>query len=330
MKLFSYLRDRWKIIFLLAVCLGAYSGVLCLYRTGREALEYGLLVAGLIILIAFLADFLLYCRRFDNLKQAKAQLPYKLDLPSPSSRKEREYQQLLQTLFDQYCQLDSAGQTARLESRDYYSLWVHQIKIPIAAMDLLLQAHPGPDTPALQGELFKVQQYVEMVLSYLRLESSATDYLIRRHDLDKIIRQGVRKFASLFILSKVKLEFTPTNLWVLTDEKWLGVALEQLLSNAVKYTKPGGRVKIYAKPEQVLAVEDSGIGIAPEDLPRIWDKGFTGLNGRIEQKSTGLGLYLCRRVLDNLGHSIQIYSQLGKGTRVEVDLKQTELWVAQE
>lgn len=330
MKLLSYFRDHWKIMLLLAVCLGAYTVVLCLYRTDGEALEYGLLVAGLVILIGFLVDFLRYRRRFDSLKQARAQLPYELNLPAPAGRKEREYQQLLQTLFEQYRQLDNAGQTTRRETQDYYSLWVHQIKVPIAAMDLLLQTHPGPDTPALQGELFKVRRYVEMVLSYLRLESSTTDYLIRRYDLDKIIRQGVRKFASLFILSQVKLEFTPTNLSVLTDEKWLGFAMEQLLSNAVKYTKPGGTVKIYAKPEQVLVVEDTGIGIAPEDLPRIWDKGFTGLNGRMEQKSTGLGLYLCRRVLSNLGHSIQIFSQPRKGTRVEVELKQKELWVAQE
>ena len=152
-----------------------------------------------------------------------------------------------------------------------------------------------------------------MVLSYLRLESSTTDYLIRRYDLDEIIKQGVRKFASLFILSQVKLEFLPTNLRVLTDEKWLGFALEQLLSNGVKYTKPGGTVKIYAKPEQILVVEDTGIGIVQKTCPGSGTKGLPALNGRMEQKSTGLGLYLCKRVLTNLGHSIQIFSQPGKG-----------------
>lgn len=327
MKFVSYFRDRWKVILLLAVCLGLFSGVLFLYRVAGEVLLYGWLMEGILIFIAFLVDFIHYCRKLDNLKQAQAQLPYELDLPAPASRKEREYQALLRELFEQYRKLDDQSQRSRREMQDYYSLWVHQIKVPISAMDLLLQTHPGPDTPLLQGELFKVRQYVEMVLSFLRLESSTTDYLIRRCDLDKIIKQGVRKFASLFILSQVKLEFTPTHLLVLTDEKWLGFAIEQLLSNAVKYTKPQGVVKIYAKPEQVLVVEDTGIGIAPEDLPRIWDKGFTGLNGRMEQKSTGLGLYLCKRVLTNLGHTVQIFSQPGKGTRVEVELKQKELWV---
>ena len=327
MKFVSYFRDRWKVILLLAVCLGLFSGVLFLYRVAGEVLLYGWLMEGILIFIAFLVDFIHYCRKLDNLKQAQAQLPYELDLPAPASRKEREYQALLRELFEQYRKLDDQSQRSRREMQDYYSLWVHQIKVPISAMDLLLQTHPGPDTPLLQGELFKVRQYVEMVLSFLRLESSTTDYLIRRCDLDKIIKQGVRKFASLFILSQVKLEFTPTHLFFLTDEKWLGFAIEQLLSNAVKYTKPQGVVKIYAKPEQVLVVEDTGIGIAPEDLPRIWDKGFTGLNGRMEQKSTGLGLYLCKRVLTNLGHTVQIFSQPGKGTRVEVELKQKELWV---
>ena len=327
MNLLYYLRDRWKVALLLLVCLGAFVIILLLYRIQAEALGYGLLVAGIALFIGFLLDFTRYRHRSENLNAAKAKIPYELDLPAPASQKEREYQQLIRALFEEYRKLDNQSRKSQRETQDYYSLWVHQIKVPISAMDLLLQTHPGPDTPALQGELFKVRRYVEMVLSYLRLESTTTDYVIRRCELDKIVRQGVRKFASLFILSQVKLEFTPTELRVLTDEKWLGFAIEQLLSNAVKYTKAGGTVRIYAKPEQILVVEDTGIGIAPEDLPRIWDKGFTGLNGRMDQKSTGLGLYLCRRVLTNLGHSIQIFSQPGKGTRVEVDLKQKELWV---
>ena len=327
MNLLYYLRDRWKVALLLLVCLGAFVIILLLYRIQAEALGYGLLVAGIALFIGFLLDFTRYRHRSENLNAAKAKIPYELDLPAPASQKEREYQQLIRALFEEYRKLDNQSRKSQRETQDYYSLWVHQIKVPISAMDLLLQTHPGPDTPALQGELFKVRRYVEMVLSYLRLESTTTDYVIRRCELDKIVRQGVRKFASLFILSQVKLEFTPTQLRVLTDEKWLGFALEQLLSNAVKYTKAGGTVRIYAKSELILVVEDTGIGIAPEDLPRIWDKGFTGLNGRMDQKSTGLGLYLCRRVLTNLGHSIQIFSQPGKGTRVEVDLKQKELWV---
>lgn len=327
MNLLYYLRDRWKVALLLLVCLGAFVIILLLYRIQAEALGYGLLVAGIALFIGFLLDFTRYRHRSENLNAAKAKIPYELDLPAPASQKEREYQQLIRALFEEYRKLDNQSRKSQRETQDYYSLWVHQIKVPISAMDLLLQTHPGPDTPALQGELFKVRRYVEMVLSYLRLESTTTDYVIRRCELDKIVRQGVRKFASLFILSQVKLEFTPTQLRVLTDEKWLGFAIEQLLSNAVKYTKAGGTVRIYAKPEQILVVEDTGIGIAPEDLPRIWDKGFTGLNGRMDQKSTGLGLYLCRRVLTNLGHSIQIFSRPGKGTRVEVDLKQKELWV---
>lgn len=330
MKFLNYLRDRWKMILLLAAVVGAMAGVLLLYRVEGEILGYCCLVAGVFILLGFLYDWTRYLRRWDALEQARAKLPFELDLPTPTCRREREYQQLLCDLFSQYRDLETQSQASRRDTRDYYSLWVHQIKVPIAAMDLLLQAHPGPDTPALQGELFKVQRYVEMVLGYLRLESETTDYLIRSCSLDEILRRGVRKFASLFILSQIRLEFTPSGLEVLTDEKWLGFALDQLLSNAVKYTKPGGRVRIYTKPERIFVVEDNGIGIAPEDLPRIWERGFTGLNGRLEQKSTGLGLYLCKRVLTNLGHSIQIFSQPGQGTRVEVDLTSKPLWVANE
>ena len=203
---------------------------------------------------------------------------------------------------------------------DYYTLWAHQIKTPIAAMHLLLQEAPRPE---LEGELLKIEQYVEMVLGYLRLGSETTDYVFRKYDLDALLRQSLRKYARLFILKKISLDFQETGRTVLTDEKWLAFVLEQLLSNAVKYTPEGGRVRIYGDGE-TLVIADSGIGIQPEDLPRVFEKGFTGFNGREDKKSTGIGLYLCHQVLDRLNHGISISSRPGQGTLVRLDLSRTK------
>ena len=156
-----------------------------------------------------------------------------------------------------------------------------------------------------------------MVLCYLKLDEQGTDYVLRRCNLDEILRQAVRKYAGQFIRSKNKLLLEETRLAVLTDEKWLSFVIEQLLSNAIKYTR-GGEIHITLRQPDTLLITDTGIGIAPEDLPRIFEKGFTGYNGRSDKKSTGIGLYLCRRIAENLGCEISATSTVGIGTTVSL------------
>lgn len=175
-------------------------------------------------------------------------------------------------------------------------------------------------------QLQSVEQYVEMVLGYLRLESPSSDYVIRNYLLDDIVRQAVRKFASQFIRRKLRLEYTPLNVSVITDEKWLLFVIEQVLSNALKYTRSGS-VSITLEAPKTLCIRDTGIGIAPEDLPRVFEKGYTGSNGRTDKRATGIGLYLCRRILAKLGHSITIVSTPGVGTTVRIGLEQDALEV---
>ena len=208
---------------------------------------------------------------------------------------------------------------------EYYTLWAHQIKTPIAAMGLLLQDDDTDRGRELSAELFKIQQYVEMVLQYLRLGSDSTDYLIREVPLEPIVRQAARKYAQLFIRGKVSLNLRPMELKVLTDEKWLGFVVEQVLSNAVKYA-PGGAVTVFAEGE-TLVIRDNGMGIAPEDLPRVFENGYTGCNGRTDKRSTGIGLYLCREICRRLGHRISVASRLGEGTEVRIALGRRTLEV---
>ena len=207
---------------------------------------------------------------------------------------------------------------------EYYTIWAHQIKTPISSMRLTLQNEDSTLSRKLTADLFRVEQYVEMVLMFLRLDSDSTDYVIREYDLDGIVRGAVKKFAGEFIGRKLRLDYQPLNTTVLTDEKWLSFVVEQLLSNALKYT-PSGTISITLEQEQTLCVRDTGIGIAPEDLPRVFEKGYTGYNGRSDKRASGIGLYLCKRICQNLGHRISVESQVEKGTTVRIDLARQKL-----
>ena len=205
---------------------------------------------------------------------------------------------------------------------DYYTMWAHQIKTPIAAMRLLLGGQDTAQSRELSEELLRIEQYTQMVLCYIRLESPQSDLVIRPCSLDGMIKRAVRRFSTQFIRKKLTLTYEPADAQVLTDEKWFVFVLEQLLSNAVKYTREGG-VTITADAH-TLRIADTGIGIAPEDLPRIFDKGYTGCNGRADMKASGIGLYLCRRICASLGMTISIESGTG-GTAVTLGLDRPEV-----
>lgn len=191
-------------------------------------------------------------------------------------------------------------------------------------MRLTLQNEDSALSRKLSGDLFRIEQYVEMVLMFLRLDSDSTDYVIREHDLDVIVRQAVRKFAGEFIARKIQLVYEPVKTKVITDEKWLSFVIEQVLSNALKYT-PSGSITISLEAPKTLCIRDTGMSIALEDLPRIFEKGYTGYHGRADKKATGIGLYLCRRICNNLGHTLTVKSTVDVGTTVAIDLSQRKL-----
>lgn len=201
---------------------------------------------------------------------------------------------------------------------------MHQIKTPISVMRMVLQSEDTKEHRELAAELFRIEQYVEMVLGYLRLNSESSDYVFQEYKLDTIIKQAVHKYASQFVRKRIQLRYEPTEITVLTDEKWLLFIIEQLLSNAIKYTHEGS-ITITVTPDKIIKISDTGIGIAAEDIPRIFEKGFTGYNGRADKKSTGLGLYLCRTAADRLSHKISVQSEAGTGTVFAVDLKENKV-----
>ena len=300
----------------------ALSGVLIfwLYGLPGEAIAYLLCLCCIGTSFWAVLSFVRFWRKHKILrKMEEAIFVTAEDLPETTTLIEEDYQHLIQRLVRENRQRQAAADSMLEDLTSYYTLWVHQIKTPIAAMDLLLQAGPDRATE-MEIELQKIAQYVDMVLQYLRLDSTDKDLVLQRCQLDAVVRQTVRKYAKLFILKKIQLVFQETIWEVLSDEKWLCFLLEQLLSNALKYTPEGGKISIYLEGETNLVIADTGIGIAPEDLPRVFEKGFTGNNGRMDKKATGIGLYLCRRVTNLLGHTISIASEPGVGTQVLLGL----------
>lgn len=240
-------------------------------------------------------------------------------LSMPGDQIEEDYQTLLQLVHEDKVKAVNDLENRRKDLMEYYTMWVHQIKTPIAAMQLLLQSEDTPKNREAAEELFRIEQYVKMALQYTRLDSETTDFLIQRYNLDDIVREAVRCYARLFIRKKISLNYQPLQVQVLTDEKWLEFVIEQVLSNAVKYT-PKGSVSICMEGSSTLVIEDTGIGIRKEDLPRVCEKGYTGYNGHTDKRSTGIGLYLSKRILEKLSHTIEIESEMGVGTRVKIGL----------
>ena len=323
----AYVRENRKVVIALAVYTAVFALIFWLYRLPLGAVGYAALVCLFLLLVWFAVDYRRFAVRLRLLRRLEQEITLSTEqLPEPDGMLEAQYQALVRALdADRRAQM-TRSQRSYQDLVEYYTVWAHQIKTPIAAMRLLLQDADTDEQRALLEQLQSVEQYVEMVLGYLRLESPSSDYVIRNYALDDIVRQAVRKFASQFIRRKLRLEYTPLNVSVITDEKWLLFVIEQVLSNALKYTRSGS-VSITLEAPKTLCIRDTGIGIAPEDLPRVFEKGYTGSNGRTDKRATGIGLYLCRRILAKLGHSITIVSTPGVGTTVRIGLEQDALEV---
>lgn len=320
----AYLKARLKVMIAFGLFMLIFAMVYALYHLPLEPVIYS---SELVVALAFVfagLDFIQFYQKHLRLSElingAAAGVG---ELPRSRNLLEMDYQNLVRNLAENRAELISQFDNRQTEMIDYYTLWAHQIKTPISAMGLLLQTEEGMGdlTRAYQQELFKIEQYVEMVLQYLRLESMSADLILAEYELADIVRQAVKKYGIIFINKKISLDLAEINCRVLTDEKWLVFVLEQIISNALKYTNQG-QIAIYLDNQKAktLIIEDTGVGIQDEDIERIFDRGFTGYNGRMDKKSTGIGLYLCQQVLNKLSHSITVTSQVGKGTKVSIDL----------
>ena len=313
----SYLKKNIKVYILFVVFIAIFFIMFYLYNLPLEALIYTGSFCFLAALIASFSDFVNYRESYKKLKFLEKNILNDLeDLPKSLDIRIDYYHKIIEKLYEELEKLTQENRQKNTDMVDYYSMWVHQIKTPIAAMNFLLD-NEEVDQKILQQELFKIERYVEMVLTYIRLDSISSDYVITKINLDEVVKDSVKKYATIFINKKIKLNYVSHETMVISDKKWLSFAFEQILGNSVKYTSTGGEITIETC-ENKLIIEDNGMGIKEEDLPRIFEKGFTGFNGRYEKKSSGLGLYLCKKTLDKLGHHVEISSKVGEGTRIEI------------
>ena len=320
-----YLRHRGVVAAAALGILSVFCLVLFLYGYPLEGVLYAALLTLLFSLPLVVADLCVSFRRWRDIMQAASDpAPQPEQLPSSGTPAEAAYAILAGKLMEQNTAERLECDRRQEDATEYYTLWAHQIKTPIAALRLILESEHPQCASEMKDELFRIEQYVEMALNYLRLNSASTDYVFRKYELDELVRSVVRKYARQFIRRKLRLNYRPMNISVLTDEKWLCFVLEQVLSNALKYTS-AGEISIYQEAPSTLVIQDTGMGIRPEDLPRVFEKGYTGLNGRTDKKSTGIGLYLCKRVCKNLGHTIEISSQVGSGTKVSLRLERQSM-----
>ena len=326
MKLFlSYIRQRQKGLIAFVLFCAVFAASFLLYHLPILAILYPALFCILIGAVFVIWDFSRAKQKHQMLSEIQNLTAATLDtLPEAHGADDEDYQDIIRMLQQEVLESNDLASARYQDLVEYYTVWVHQIKTPITSMRLSLEKEDTALSRKLSSDLFQIERYVEMVLAYLRLDASTSDYVIREYALDEIIQHSITKFAPEFIARRIHLNYTPTGKTVVTDDKWLSFVLEQLLSNALKYTREG-EIKIYLREPKTLCIEDTGIGIAPSDLPRVFEKGYTGYNGRTDKRASGIGLYLCRRVCEGLGIDIHILSELDKGTVVLLDLEQYRL-----
>lgn len=314
--------------------------LLYMYLIGarKQDVVYAAVLDAILLLITVLVGFFRYRSKVKALSNAlKRPVEEQAQLPEATDDVEILYHRLLENQSIARSESESSAAVRQSQMRDYYSMWGHQIKTPISAMKLLLEAEReelgqlmcdeepqatltelSDNLDSFEDELFRIEEYVSMALQYQRVSSTENDFVLEKVSLDGVIRDTIKKYAKIMIRRHIGINYSGTKKQVYTDEKWLAFILEQVLSNAIKYT-PKGFVTIETAEEKdrfFITIKDTGIGIKAEDLPRVFEKGYTGYNGHADKKATGIGLYLCRQMADKLGHTIRMESELGKGTKV--------------
>lgn len=312
--------------------------LLYMYLIGarKQDLVYAAVLDAILLLVTVLVGFFRYSSKVKALSNAlKRPVEEQAQLPEATDDVEMLYQRLLENQSIARSESESSAAIRQSQMRDYYSMWVHQIKTPISAMKLLLEVEReelgqlicddeqsqyllSDNMDSFEDELFRIEEYVSMALQYQRVSSTENDFVLEKVSVDGVIRDTIKKYAKIMIRRHIGINYSGTGQEVYTDGKWLAFMLEQILSNAIKYT-PQGFVTIETAEEKdrfFITIKDTGIGIKAEDLPRVFEKGYTGYNGHADKKATGIGLYLCRQMADKLGHTIRMESEIGKGTKV--------------
>ncbi|MBN1068929.1 sensor histidine kinase [Clostridium botulinum] len=326
--IYLYIKEKIKIMVSFLIFILIFFNVYLLYHVSLEPVLYASLLTCTLAFLFSVYDFYKFYNKHVYLCDILNGVEEKLDnLPENKSLIEKDYQSIIISLHKNTLELEHKVNSNYSEMIDYYTMWVHQIKTPISALYMILQSMDSSEYKKIMNqELFKIEEYVEMVLNYLRLESMSDDLRLEEYCLNEIVHDVVKKYAVIFINKKISLDLEELDYKMITDKKWINFVLEQILSNALKYTN-NGKISVYMdkKRKDTLIIKDTGIGIKKEDIFRVFERGFTGYNGRMNKKSTGIGLYLCKEILNNLSNKIFITSEVGKGTEVAIDFSRKNI-----
>ncbi|MDO5725304.1 MAG: HAMP domain-containing sensor histidine kinase [Tissierellia bacterium] len=306
----QYLEYRFVIIILALSISIIYAIIIYLFDIPKETVLYGALLSISALIFVGIFDFYKY--------RNKLKILSKKELPENLKGIEKTLAKLWIDAENKLSENKRSAINHLHEMEDFYTIWAHQIKTPIAAMHMVLEDMQSEEKNILKAEIFRIEEYVQMMMAYLKLRQDSSDYVFKHCNIDEIMRESIRKYAPQFIRKKLKLKFDGGEHEIVTDPKWLGLLFDQILSNAIKYTKEGS-INIYWENKNSIVIKDSGIGIPKEDLPRVTELGYTGYNGRTNKKSTGIGLYLAKCIVKNLGSNLKIKSKVGKGTTVIIE-----------
>lgn len=322
----KYIQKNKVLITLVAIALGLYYYIpIKLYNIAQETIVYPMLLIFILFVCYFYSDYFKMKKKVQKLEIIKKNTNINInEIFKKNNIEEKMYTDIILKLQNDNIKIFNIQKKEIDALNDYYTIWVHQIKTPIAALSFLIENIEDENKKKLEAELFKIEQYVELVLSYIRLESKTNDLVAERINIIDITRNVLKKHAVIFINKKITIDYDSINLKVISDKKWLEFILEQLVSNALKYTKQNGLIKIYTDKNSIY-IKDNGIGITADNLPKIFEQGYTGLNGRQDKKSSGIGLYLTKKAVDKLGHKITISSEVNKGTTVKISFEQANI-----
>lgn len=286
-KLWSFLKSEYRVFITLLFVCSVFGGVFLFAGLNMEYFVLGLEIILFALFIFLVMEWFSYVKKEDMAKRIE--------------ELEIENKALQSKIIDE-----------RKDLEEYFLLWIHQIKTPITVCNLIL-GKPDADH-RLREQMIYIEEYTNMAMNYLKLLERTSDMDIYEVDLDIIISSIVKKYSLIFIEKKISLDYTPTNAKVISDAKWLSIMLEQIISNALKYTKSGKISINFDKELLKLSIKDTGIGIPSKDIKKIFDRGYSGFNGRVNEKSSGLGLYMVGRIAQILNIKIEVYSKLNIGS----------------
>ena len=325
MKLSEYIKDKINYILALATYIIIISTYLKAINLAYSTIFIVIFITCTFFIVAFLISYYKTSKYLKNIEKTMDKLPEKYliteILQKPRSAEKLAYYRILKKANKSMLENVTDIKEKQKDYKEYIESWVHEIKIPITSAKLLCENNKSEITNKIDEDIEEVNNYVEQALFYARMDQVSNDFMIREINLNEVIKNVLARNKKIMIQNNMKVEINGVNINCYTDEKWLEFILNQIITNSIKYRNNNAVIRINAienKENIVLKIKDNGIGIKKSEIDRIFDKGFTGTNGRNQKKSTGIGLYLCKRLCKGIGIEIDANSKENEYTEIVI------------